>query len=179
MAVQYLLPCSKCAHPIPVAPQLAGGQVDCPECGHPQEVPTLGRLRALESIGEEEPQTRQEREARRGRGLLFSLGLILTVVFGLGAATLFYMGSQREVDIDVEQRITEQLAMYENATPSDLYIAWENRPEELGEWREYEFVQSNREGYVLKLFSYILMGVAAIGVALLLASFLRPTQRTV
>lgn len=179
MAVQYLLPCPECAQPIPVTPQLAGGHLDCPACGHNLEVPTLGALRRLESVGEETAAVDQAGDRNRAKGLLFSLGLILTVIFGIGAAVLYFMGGQREIDTSFRQeQIESQLAAIDTAPPADLYAAWVERPKELGEWREDPAASINRESDVLKVFSYILMAVAALGLVLFLTSFALPARRS-
>lgn len=176
MVAQYLLPCPECSHSIPVSPQMAGREVDCPECNHTLEIPTLGKLRQYEVQAESSESDQPKLERNRTRGLLFSTGLILTAIFGIGAAALYYTAQNRAVDIDVEKVIEEATAPFETAAPGDLYRAWAQTPRELGEWHEYEFVRLNREAKVLQTFAHILAALAAIGLIIFLVSFVVPAR---
>lgn len=91
MKAVYLLPCS-CGKKVRVDAGQAGAKVDC-ECGQQLAVPTFRALRALEV--DAAPATAAARGSQPAgwnavRGILFSFGLLITVVaVGVGGFQFF------------------------------------------------------------------------------------------
>ena len=181
MSAQYLLPCPHCKQSIPVAAKHAGSQKNCPGCKETVDVPKLGILRQYGDQAESGP-AKTVVERSRTKGLLFSLGLIIAVLAGAGGAALYGMGQQRHVDVDVEAEIDKSLAGFDAMPPAQVFDEWANRPDDLGEWHEMEFIEKNREAAVLFASAYSVFAIGGIGLVMLLSSFAiknpNPTQST-
>ena len=182
MSAQYLLPCPDCENKVPVNARQAGAQVTCPHCNTEIEVPTLGRMKQYQVLDPPESDSGPTvpSEQNRLKGLLFAGGLILAVLAGAAAGGIYSMSAKKTIDVDVESEISEMLNQFDQLPVANLYDEWMARPTDLGEWKEFEFVKINKEGNVLRVFSYVFMGLAAIGLLMIGSSFMvgSPPQAT-
>jgi hypothetical protein len=105
---KYRFPCPKCGHVAMVSEDQAGASLHCAGCGAATTLPTLMQIRRLEpaddvrgSGGRDAMRIERER-SRRGWGAgLFTIGLLLALIGGVGALAFWYVRSTIElVDID-------------------------------------------------------------------------------
>jgi hypothetical protein len=84
---RYLLPCV-CGNKIPVETAQAGQMVSC-ECGRQLEVPTLLKLRRLETAAEPSVSAAQRRWGGGQSLTVLGLAIVLTAVLGLATCWLY------------------------------------------------------------------------------------------
>lgn len=126
MSQQYLLPC-ECGNKIPVTTAQAGRIVAC-SCGQEIKVPNLGALRQLEQA-HTGTTSKQAVQWNAGRGVLFVVGILLTIigllVGGWGSLIL------RQIDLEHEAthfNLAEvaDIEDVEKMPPADVYELWKN-----------------------------------------------------
>ena len=168
--VQYLLPC-QCGRKIPVDSTKAGQFITC-ECGVQLEIPTLGGLRKLQPVVQENRPVARVKWAARQQVLL--LGIIICIV-GLGIAGLFAIG--RPLPPPHEQRIEVFPKYVEGMSLMQTIQLWSKLerglPDGLG--LEDQRYQTLRQAYLRR--STVALVIAGVGVVIMLISLFIPKKR--
>jgi hypothetical protein len=150
----------------------AGQELKCPQCETSCPAPKLGSLRQLETIGGAEPSS-QEAASGGARNGLFVAGLALAIFAGAAGVGLFQYGSSMIVKFDVVQEIDSFDEWMDDRPPAEVVAVYEAMDVErgLGDWVEQPHVGSTRQGRILQFASYGLMGLAGVGLSLVIGSF--------
>lgn len=183
MAKCYLLPCKNCGNPLQVEGRHAGRSLDCSKCGETVDVPTFRELKALQvdGGGDSKDTSRDETRPSPLKGLLFSVGLGVAVIFGLGGWGLYAYASQLITNtiFNADDKVERMNEPVDDASVTELYDVWANTIEgvDLPDWQEANWNRYNKQGRILRNFSYGILGVAALGIALIFSSFFIPNTR--
>jgi hypothetical protein len=182
MSLRYLFPCQNCDHVFELVSKQAGQDLKCPKCEATSSAPKLGSLRQLSVVGEEEPVPASAANAG-AKNSLFVFGLALTILFGAAGIGLYQYADKMITEIDIDQKMEQVDDWLDGLPPSDVVAMFEAMQVDkgLGDWQEQPYVGDTRQGTILKNFSYGLMGLAGVGVLLVIGSFTlsgrRKTQR--
>ena len=172
----YLLPCAECQHPLEVQTRQAGQSLTCPQCNHSFDAPRLGELKRLQQVDSgASPQS-----GGSGRGTtsmlkrwLFTLGLAMAVLLGAAGIGVYQFATsiQREIDADGALELYE--SDIDKLTDAEVYqvAATYGEDETIGEYYQPSTVKSNKQGEILEYVAFGLMGLAAIGLFMLIGSF--------
>lgn len=123
MKAVYLLPCS-CGKKVRVDAGQAGAKVDC-ECGQQLAVPTFRMLRSLEVDAvpvSSADRTSQPASWNAVRGILFSFGLLITVIaVGVGSFQFFLYFVRRDGGESLKQAVIEDMSHgVEHLSPDEV-----------------------------------------------------------
>ncbi len=171
MADTYLLPCPECNATIPVTVRMAGQDISCSQCGVSTEVPRLGTMKQLARETNDTDGKSSSGSSSRFASALFSLGLLALAVGAIGGFFLHrYAGNMiSPVDVQTEViRTQEQLDEFPSYMIWDLWDSFEKQ--ELGEYRETGFVQSNAQGRILMNVAYGLFALSGLGLLAMIVS---------
>ena len=173
----YLLPCAKCQHPLEVQTRQAGQSLTCPQCNHSFDAPRLGEFKRLQHASNgASPQLGSGGQGSTSilKRWLFTLGLAMAVLLGAAGFGVYQFAGSIQQEIDADGAL-EQLAkdidgfsdaeVYQVATTYDV-------DESIGEYFQPDRVKSNKQGEILEYVAFGLMGLAAIGLLMLVGSFL-------
>lgn len=182
MSKCYQLPCKKCGHPVEVEGRHAGGTVNCPSCEAAVEVPTFRVLKSL-TASEDPTVSAAGGEPNRIKGVLFAVGFGVAVIAGIAGGFLYQYASTMvaNTNLDSERIVKEGAAEVEGAPIGALWEYWNTDIEgvELPDWQESSWRRYNRQGRTLTNIAYGILGVAALGLLVMLGSFfIAKTKRT-
>ena len=173
MSLRYLFPCENCDHVFELVAKQAGQDLKCPKCEAASSAPKLGTLRQLETIGGAESKPSGAANGAT-RNSLFVIGLAMAIIGGAAGAGLYQYATSMIREFDIHKVIDNFDAWIDEQAPSDVVALYETMELDkgLGDWEEQPHVGSNRQGRILRNFSYGLMGISGIGLLLLVGSFL-------
>ena len=176
MAQKYLLPCPNCSTNSEIETGHAGRTIECENCQHAIEVPTLRSIRSLElANGGASDTTRRERS--KPVSALFSLGLGLAVFAGLAGGITYYTANQLVTGPDqeeVDQVLQQNFERVDQLNAAALWDVWENQTQEPpGEWLPSEFADNRIKAKIRKTVGNVLFVFAGIGLITMIASFFR------
>ena len=174
MPIYYLLPCNDCEHQFQLTTRQAGQPLECPSCGTNVEAPKLGTLKQLPTSDDSSVEATTSNNGQAGwKRYVFAIGLITAVVAGIAGAALLWYSQSLYTSIDVDGHIAKIEADIDQFSPAQLWQVWHQQDLEdgLGEWAEPRYMGLNIQSDHLKLLSYGLLGLAAMGVVTLLSSF--------
>jgi len=169
----YLLPCDECQHSLELQKRQAGQTVTCPQCGHSFAAPRLGEFKNLQTTasGEPEPTTGSTSVLKRW---LFTLGLAMTVLLGAAGVGVYQFAGSIQEEIHAESRLEDYNKDIEQFSDAEVYqiAATYTEDQTLGEYFQPGLVKNNKQGEILEYVAYGLLGLAALGLAMLVGSFL-------
>ncbi len=171
MARLFLFNCPNCNHQIELLATQAGQELTCSACEQGFEAPKLGILNQLPTVGDQRNEHSAHTDLKR---LLFSGGLVLAVLMGAAGYALNSYASKLIVNVDLEGFQSDWSAEVEAMTPVELLQQWDSMVFErgLGEWQEQVFARYKTQGTYLQYLAYGLLCLAAIGVMMIISSFL-------
>ncbi len=133
----------------------------------------LGKMKQLEMVGGFTPIKGPDSSTGSLRNLLFVVGLALAIV---GGATGYFVNRYAdnlilEVDNEAEKESFDQEV--DRLTAPQVVALYEAMQIEkgLGEWYEPNFIRYNTQGEILRKASYGLIGLAGLGMLVLIGSF--------
>lgn len=172
MSLRYLFPCQNCDHVFELVSKQAGQDLKCPNCQATSSAPKLGSLRQLSVVGEDElaPSSAANGGAKNS---LFVFGLALAILFGAAGIGLYQYANSLITEINIDQKMEDMDKWLDGIPPSDVVAMFEAMQVDkgLGDWQEQPYVGDTRQGTILKNFSYGLMGLAGVGLLLVIGSF--------
>ena len=170
----YLLPC-KCGSQFSIATFDAGKTLECADCGAETVVPNLREIRELPQA--DESSNAKELAWDKHNGLLFALGSIL-IALGVGLAGFhFYQASQLDLTDETNEQIIYGNAVIDQMDPLGAIKQWRLvRDIGLGEQQIATFQQNESRYKTLHLYAYIEIGVAALGLLLIVVASLARKQ---
>lgn len=175
MPIHYLLPCDGCEHQFQLTTSQAGQPQGCPQCGATIDAPKLGTLKQLPtSVHSEAAASQGEVGWKR---YVFAMGLMTAVAAGIAGGALYWYSQSLFTPVDVESHIEMVQQDIDQFSPAELWYNWhhptvqQQLEDGLGEWFEPEYMGKNIQSNHLKNFSYGLLGLAGLGVLMLLSSF--------
>ena len=175
MSAQFLLPCPQCEHKIPVSAKHAGGQAVCSGCQTDVDIPKLRDLKLYaddaDTSAASSRSTAIPGEQSRAKGLLFALGVLIAIIGSAVGGYVLYSANQKFVRVEFEESLSKVEEKIDSMSPAELYEEWSARPTTLGNWQEFEFIKRNREATVLQTISFIVFGIAGVGLLMVLSSF--------
>ena len=174
MPSQYSLSCPKCQHSNAITTTQAGQDLECASCKDTIQAPRLGELKQLPQI--DTPEDTSKKKSSRG-GKLFVLGMIMLIFGGGGGAGLFYYASTKLFDYNtkVEEAVVQMDTVIDELSVVDATMLYEEMPLEGGlpAWQEQPYVSSNKQGIILRYFSFGLLTIGGIGLLVAIAGFFK------
>lgn len=172
MPPRYLYPCPHCNYTFELATKQAGQSLSCPECQAEFEAPKLGILKTLEVAANSHPAT-QNSFAGGIKSSLFVAGLAIAVILGTAGSLLYVYSSKLIGRVDIakgSEVFNEEVNLY---TDSQVVEKFEqmNVSDGLGEWKEQKVVRYSNQGRILQTTSYGILGLAGVGLMMLIGSF--------
>ncbi len=170
----YLLPCPQCQHPLELASRQAGQSVACSQCGHSFEAPRLGELKQLEQVTLADGGLPTAATSSILKRWLFTLGLAMTVLFAAAGIGVHQFASSIQQEIDAEGALQGIGTRIEEMSDAEIYqfAASYDSEDTIGEYFQPGQVKGNKQGEILKIVAYGLLGLAATGLLMLVGSFL-------
>lgn len=176
----YQLPCPQCDSVLEVSPRHAGQSRECEDCNSPIDIPKLGQLRQL-PLADGYVEKRTRHSPSRAKSWLFSGGLLIASLFGLGGFALHSYAKTLYSDIGTA---AEQYAQFtgeslKSAPPADLYEWWtKTSGTDLGEWKEHPGVGYNVQSKILTNIAYGMYTLAGLGLLSMFSSLLLVSKQT-
>lgn len=170
MSIRYLLPCSNCDHQFEVVATQAGQDLECPKCNTQQEAPKLGQIKQLPTTGD----SGSADKSKKGNSILTTLGLLIALVCGGAGGFLYWYGSDMVTDeFNMEEQIEFMNESIDKFSPAEVLRQYTsiNADEGLGDWQETTVMRYNNQGYIIKNFSYGIMGLAVVGLLMMIWGF--------
>ena len=170
----YLLPCPQCQHPLELASRQAGQSVHCSECEHSFEAPRLGELKQLKQVDSSQSPSKVGAQSSMLKRWLFTLGLAMTVLLGAAGVGVYQFASSIQQEIDADGAMQNIDARLEEMSDAEIYhvAASYDTKDSIGEYFQPGQVKGNKQGEILKIIAYGLLGLAAAGLLMLIGSFL-------
>jgi hypothetical protein len=173
MSLRYQFPCENCDHVFELVSRQAGQELKCPECEATSSAPKLGELRQLETIGSDDslPASKSRGGAKN---ILFASGLALAILAGAAGIGLYQYANSMITEFDIDKTMQSVDEWFDAAPPSDVVAAFEGMQVDqgLGDWQEQPIVGDNRQGAILRNVSYGLLGLAGVGLLLMIGSLM-------
>ena len=148
--------------------------MQCPQCDAAIDAPKLGTLKQLPTL-EDAATTTTATSGQAGswKRPVFAIGLLTAVVAGIAGAALYWYSQSLFTPVDIEGHIELVQQELDKCSPGELWQIWHQQTDldGLGEWAEPKYMGQNIQSNHLKNFSYGLLGLAGIGVLMLLSSF--------
>jgi hypothetical protein len=177
MAGTHLFECPSCSSPNELSPKQAGQELPCSKCDAIFAAPKLGDLRKLPTKG---PVDDGKTKAAYSplQGWLFAGGLTLAMIAGVGGWQLYSYGDSLKSKIDIETEITQFNDWLDNQPPAQVYAESRISESQMGlEYEEPEYRRHDKQSSIIKNFSYGLFALSAIGLLMLIGSFLIKPKR--
>lgn len=172
MSNLYLLPCPLCDAKNQITPRQSGQNLACTGCGKDIEAPKLGEIKRLPPV--ESANTKRTGAMSAARKGVFTVGLALAVIFGGAGLGLHLYARSLHTPIDIDQQVQrtrEEVRALE--TPQLYGLATSlTKTEDLGDFTEPQFLKGNKQGVILTWLALGLYAIGAIGLVMLLGSFL-------
>lgn len=128
---KYRFPCPKCGNVAIVSEDQAGAETKCAECDAKASLPTLMQMRRLDPADASSPRGSDPRridDARRRRGWgagLFTLGLLMALIGGVGALTFWYVRERIEIYEVNQEALDAEFEFVREMPAADAYRMWE------------------------------------------------------
>ena len=169
----YLLPCPQCQHPLELASRQAGQRVQCSKCEHSFDAPRLGELKQLEKTTTSGSGPTTAAPSSILKRWLFTLGLAMTVLLGAAGIGVYQFANSIQREIDAEGALRNIEARLEKMSDAEVYhvAASYKSKDSIGEYFQPGLVKSNKQGEILEYVAYGLLGLAAVGLLMLIGSF--------
>lgn len=172
MSNLFLLPCPLCEAKNQISPRQSGQTLACTGCGQDIEVPKLGEIKRLPVA--ESANANRNRTMSAARKGLFTAGLALAVLFGGAGLGMHLYARSLHTPVDIEahlQQTRDELRALEIPQLYGLATALTGA-EDLGDFAEPPFLKGNKQSAILMWVAWGLYAVSAIGLVMLLGSFL-------
>ncbi len=166
----YLLKCDTCGRENEIVLRQAGESIGC-ACGVQLEIPTLREIRKLPEM--EDRTLSSGRSWSRAQGVLFTLGLLVTVLTVIAASYAMYWRSSLYVEPLTAKDVTFLLDM-DVLTPTMAWDAWvkQFRDYDLGSRQEPIHIANRKLARNLLISSIVAAIMAALGLAAMVAATL-------
>ena len=173
MSNLFLLPCPLCDAKNEISLRQSGQNLACTGCGKDIEAPKLGEIKKLPPAVESgnTKRTGTMSAARKG---MFTVGLALAVLFGGAGLGLHLYARSLHTPIDIDQYVQltrEEVRALETHQLYGLATSL-SKTADLGDFAEPAFLKGNKQGAILSWFAWGLYAIGAIGLVMLLGSFL-------
>ena len=170
----YLLPCAECQHPLEVQTRQAGQTLNCPQCNHSFDAPRLGELKRLQPVSSEGSPHSGGGSTSILKRWLFTAGLAMAVLLGAAGFGVYQYASSIQQEIDAEGAMELYETDIDKLTDAQVYqvAAAYDTDQSIGEYFQPDAVKSNKQGEILEYVAFGLMGLGAVGLLMLVASFL-------
>jgi len=158
----FLLPCPLCDAKNEISFRQSGQTLACAGCGKDIEAPKLGEIKKL-------PLVKSTNTKRTG-----TIGLALAVLFGGAGLGLHLYARSLHTPVDIDQyvqRTREEVRALETRQLYGLATSL-SKTEDLGDFAEPQFLKGNKQGAILTWLAWGLYAIGAIGLVMLLGSFL-------
>jgi hypothetical protein len=180
MTKAYLLRCSGCQAEISVEPRQAGQFVTCGKCQASLEVPTIGQLKRLPSVGEDTARVTTA-IPNPLKPWFFVIGIAAAAL--LGVCGWLLQGYANSMIALGEMYIESVPPEYFDSlnTQEDLWASWYQFFEEnkdLPPWQPSTIKTTRQTGALFKNISWGLLGAGGLGLLLAVTSFFLPNQKT-
>jgi hypothetical protein len=148
--------------------------VACSQCGHSFEAPRLGELKQLEQVTLADGGLPTAATSSILKRWLFTLGLAMTVLFAAAGIGVHQFASSIQQEIDAEGALQGIGTRIEEMSDAEIYqfAASYDSEDTIGEYFQPGQVKGNKQGEILKIVAYGLLGLAATGLLMLVGSFL-------
>lgn len=136
------------------------------------EAPKLGEIKKLPAV--ESSNTKREGTMSAARKGLFTAGLALAVLFGGAGLGLHLYARSLHTPVDIEehvQGVREEVGKLEIPQLYGLATSL-SKTEDLGDFAEPPFLKGNKQGAILMWVAWGLYAIGAVGLLMLLGSFL-------
>jgi hypothetical protein len=162
--MKYQLPCERCGEKSVIDVSQAGRQLVC-RCGATLEIPSLRAIRALETVADVSDKPRRA-SWNQGRGIIFALGLVITVLGLLTAASAGTSWYTAKAPVwPTPQEIEDSLPEMGELDAPQAWEMWKDlRDQGLGQYRDPPNVVF--EGELRRVFKIFIGGLIALGVGL-------------
>jgi len=172
MSNLFLLPCPLCDAKNQISPRQSGQTFACAGCGKNIEAPKLGEIKKLPSA--ESTNTNRKETMSATRKGLFTVGLALAVLFGGAGLGLHLYARSLHTPVDIEEHVQQMREELQALEIPQLYgLATSlTKTEDLGDFAEPPFLKGNKQGAILMWVAWGLYAIGAVGLVLLLGSFL-------
>lgn len=170
----HIFACPQCNAPMEVATQHAGQSRECPQCHAMVEIPKLGVLKQLPTT-EETPTRKQSRRQGSLRSWLFSGGLLVAALMGVGGLALQTYARTLYSDVGKFKRNFEATTTDSIDAMKDYEVLewWtEMNTRGLGEWKEHPGIGYNVQSKILTWIAYGMYGLGGLGLLCLVSSFM-------
>lgn len=173
MSNLYLLPCPLCDAKNEISLRQSGQNLACTGCGKDIEAPKLGEIKKLPLV-ESTTGTKRAATMSATRKGLFTVGLALAVLFGGAGLGLHLYARSLHTPIDIDQYVQLSREEVRSLETPQLYgLATSlTKTEDLGDFTEPQFLKGNKQGVILTWLALGLYAIGAIGLVMLLGSFL-------
>lgn len=173
MSNLFLLPCPLCDAKNEISLRQSGQNLACTGCGKDIEAPKLGEIKKLPLV-ESTTGTKRAATMSATRKGLFTVGLALAVLFGGAGLGLHLYARSLHTPIDIDQYVQLTREEVRSLETRQLYgLATSlSKMEDLGDFAEPAFLKGNKQGAILMWVAYGLYAIGAIGLMMLLGSFL-------
>ena len=173
----YLLPCVECQHPLEVQTRQAGQPLICPHCDHSFDAPRLGEFKQLQRVSNgASPQSGGGGDGSTSmlKRWLFTLGLAMAVLLGAAGFGVYQFAASIQQEIDADGALAAYEKDIDMLSDAEVYqvAAVHSEQETIGEYFQPQSIKSNKQGEILKYVAFGLLGLAAIGLLMLVGSFL-------
>ena len=172
MSNLFLLPCPLCDAKNEISLRQSGQNLACTGCGKDIEAPKLGEIKKLPLV--ESANTKRKGTMSAARKGLFTAGLAIAVLFGCAGLGLHLYARSLHTPVDIEehvQRTREEVGALEIPQLYGLATTL-TKIEDLGDFAEPPFLKGNKQGEILMWVAWGLYAIGAIGLVMLLGSFL-------
>ena len=172
MSNLFLLPCPLCDAKNQISPRQSGQNLACTGCGKDIEAPKLGEIKKLPPV--EATNTKRTGTMSAARKGMFTVGLALAVLFGGAGLGLHLYARSLHTPVDIEEHVQGMRKEVRALETRQLYgLATSlSKTADLGDFAEPQFLKGNKQGAILMWVAYGLYAIGAIGLVMLLGSFL-------
>lgn len=177
MAARYAYECPECNSAIELSTTQAGQSLKCDSCGAAVMAPKLGVIKNLQRTDTDGVSSKKTaKTAKLGSPLkswLFTGGLLLAVLAGIGGAAAQYRANQFHVSIDIEDIVDSEFKGIDEAPASEIYgvLAGATQDDFQLEYSEAPYRTLNIKSGIIQWVAWSCFGVAGFGLLMLLSSF--------
>lgn len=172
MGQQFIFPCKKCQHSVPLELKNAGQQIHCSNCGDVFEAPKLRELKMLAPAPDLEGRKLKARSHNRVKSWMFVSGLVVAVTCGIASWGLYQYAStlivKRQDPTEIIKSMEEN---FDDYTAAELWATWMSfsANKDLPDWDEVAWGAIDAKGRTFQTTAFYIMVVGGGG--LLLAFF--------
>ncbi len=172
MSDLFQLPCPLCDAKIQISPRQSGQTLACTGCGKDIEAPKFGEIKKLPLV--ESANTNRKVTMSAARKGMFTAGLALAVLFGGAGLGLHLYARSLHTPIDIEEHVLSTREEVRALEIPQLYGVATSlaKTDDLGDFAEPPFLKGNKQGAILMWVAWGLYAIGAVGLVMLLGSFL-------